>query len=110
MCSSLFGFAVGSCNALDHIEKILTSAEAINSDGSSSDYSEDRTPKDSIREFLPAKVDHMVDFYGWELLSHSFGGCFEDKSYACTELHQVKGVRGLGYGLGMDGDDRGWRN
>ena len=88
--TALYGFAVGSGNALDYIKKTLSSAEGINYDGSSDNSKENKTPKDTIKALEDVKVDHRVGSYGWDLLSHSFGDCTEKDFYTCTELRQAK--------------------
>ena len=88
--TALYGFAVGSGNALDYIKKTLSSAEGINYDGSSDNHSENKTPKDTIKALQDVKVAHRVGSYGWDELKNSFGDCYEKDFYTCTELRQAK--------------------
>ncbi|KAL6714781.1 hypothetical protein ACLMJK_007041 [Lecanora helva] len=97
---ALYGFAVGTGDALDYIKETITSGEAVNYDGSSNDSDQNKTPKDTVKALENVPVDNRVGSYGWDLLSHSFGDCFEDDFYTCTELRQAKASGNWGTVLG----------
>lgn len=88
--AALYGFAVGSGNAIEYVKGHLREDEGINYDGSSDDNSANKTPKDTIKSLQEVKASHRIASYGWDLLSHSFGDCVEDDFYTCTELRKAK--------------------